>query len=184
MTRYVPQDARPWQRTVREVLQWANRQADEPAMWSALEEAGLVQTTNPPPASAHSNPLDGTLELNVNIAVEELEASAGPVAIVVSGAVVSTVTLRVPDGLDTFPATSVARAVYVCTPSATPVKVIAQAPVASAPVVPDEVPPSDTRTLLPGSAVPPRVTVAPVVVSAGGSVITGAAGAVRSTVQS
>lgn len=38
---YVSQGVRPWQRTVRECLQWADAGASEEAMWQALADVGL-----------------------------------------------------------------------------------------------------------------------------------------------
>jgi ATP-binding cassette subfamily C protein len=39
---YVAQGVRPWQRTVRECLAWADHSADEARMWMALEAVGLA----------------------------------------------------------------------------------------------------------------------------------------------
>jgi ABC-type multidrug transport system fused ATPase/permease subunit len=58
-TRYVPQDAKPWQRRVREVLQWANQEAGEDAMWKALEEAGLADRIRSSPEGLNVSIGDG-----------------------------------------------------------------------------------------------------------------------------
>ena len=100
----------------------------------------------------------------------------------VSGGLVSTVIVRVSDGLEVLPAISVALAVYGCTPSATPVRETVQVPAASVAAEPTEFPSSKISTPDPGSAVPASVIAAPEVVSTGGFVIAGGAGTVRSIV--
>ncbi len=76
-------------------------------------------------------------------------------AVGASGLVVSTVIDRLPDNIETLPARSTASAVIVCAPSLSTGLVIDQSPVvASAVVTPICVLPSNTRTVLPASAVP------------------------------
>jgi hypothetical protein len=82
-----------------------------------------------------------------------------------------------------FPAASIAFAVYVCEPSATPRKALLQLPSEAALVVPLEVAPSKISTRLPASADPPSVKLpVALVLPSGGLSITGAAGASRSIV--
>ncbi len=84
-------------------------------------------------------------------------ASASGLRSVTVGATVSTVIVRAADAGDVLGAASVALAVYTWTPSATSVRSIDQVPPAVAVVVPLEVAPSNSSTVLAASALPARV---------------------------
>jgi hypothetical protein len=67
----------------------------------------------------HSNVDSGSLEENSNVGVLVIvDPAAGPASIVVCGAVVSTVNVRVAGDASVFPTPSVAVTVSVCSPSA------------------------------------------------------------------
>jgi hypothetical protein len=143
-----------------------------------------VQAVNAPASSLHWNVEPLAVEVNENVAELDETLPEGPEVIVVSGARVLTVTVTAFEAWEVFPAASVAFAVYVCDPSATPDSVLLHAPLASAVVVPTELAPSETVTVLFASAVPAIVTL-PVlfVLPFAGLVIAGAAGGTVSTVQ-
>jgi hypothetical protein len=143
----------------------------------------LVQAVKGPPSRLHSKVDEGSSAVKVNDA-EVLEvAPSGPVVIVVFGADVSTVTVTAFDAEELLPAASIATAVYVCAPSATPVGALLHAPPPLAVVVPRDAAPSKTSTVAAASAVPERVTF-PVLFAlpSAGLVIAGAPGGVTSTV--
>jgi len=101
-----------------------------------------------------------------------------------AGAEVSTVTLIVVEIDEMLPAASVALAVIECVPSLKALLgVKLQSPEPSAAIVPSELPPSKTSTVLSASAVPLKVGVASLVIAlSAGLVISGALGAVVSIV--
>ena len=68
----------------------------------------------------HSNDDPAWVALNPNDAEAELTVPLGPLVIEVSGAVVSTVHVRVAGVASTLPAASLARTENVCDPSARP----------------------------------------------------------------
>ena len=72
----------------------------------------------PGPSRRHSNVEPDSVEENVNDGALFADVPAGPVLIVVSGAVVSTVNVRVAGVGSTLPAASIARTENVCVPSA------------------------------------------------------------------
>src|SRR5256714_5495405 len=80
-----------------------------------LTEWGLVHGAQAPPSIRHSKLEPVSDEVNVNAGVVALDGSAGLAAIVVSGAVRSTSTLRI--ALDGWPALSVATAASAWLPS-------------------------------------------------------------------
>ncbi len=80
-------------------------------------------------------------------------ASASGLRSVTVGSMVSTVIVRAADAGEVLGAASVALAVYTWTPSATPVRAMLQVPPVAV-VVPLEVAPSNSSTVLPASAVP------------------------------
>jgi len=109
---------------------------------------------------------------------------AGEVIAGAAGAAVSITTATAPDAADTLPAASVAFAVRTWAPSVRADVGQLNAPPADAVVVQTRVAPSYTRTVEPDSAVPVTVGVAVVrEPPAVGAEITGAAGAVVSTVK-
>jgi hypothetical protein len=108
----------------------------------------------------------------------------GPESIDVSGAAVSTTTVRVFETGEVLPALSVEVAVYACEPSATPVSGLDQVPPPVAVTAPLELAPSKISTTEPASAVPERVKLPELLsVPSAGLVIWGAGGAVTSTAQ-
>src|ERR671923_278204 len=74
-----------------------------------------------PESSWHSNVALGSSEEKVNVASVEVVVPEGPESIVVSGAAVSTVQVRVSGVWSVLPAASVARTENVCSPSLSPV---------------------------------------------------------------
>jgi hypothetical protein len=105
-----------------------------------------------------------------------------PSEIVVSGARVSTRTVRVAEAADALPAASVARAEYTCIPSATALSVMFHPAPVPAIVVPRKVVPSVSTTVEFGSAVPLNMTAAELVQApSAGAEIAGAVGAWVST---
>ena len=102
-----------------------------------------------------------------------------------AGGIVSTVTSIADDAGPGLPAVSVALAVKLYVPSdSADDNVSDQAPVLSAVVVPRSVEPSNTWTVASFSAVPVIVVISVLRVPASGSVMTGAAGGIVSTVTS
>ena len=82
---------------------------------------GLEHAAQFPPSSLHSNEEPGSGEENSKDAAVDATVPEGPVAAsVVSGAVVSTVHVRVAGLWSTFPARSVERTEKVCEPSESP----------------------------------------------------------------
>ena len=77
-----------------------------------------MQVANAAASRRHSNVTPVSVPENVKAAVAVLIAPVGPVLIVVSGAAVSTVNVRVAGVASTFPAASRARTSNVCAPSA------------------------------------------------------------------
>ncbi len=69
----------------------------------------------------HSNVAPGSVLVNAKDADVELVGPVGPLVIVVSGAAVSTVNVRVAGDGSTLPAVSIARTANVCSPWARPV---------------------------------------------------------------
>ena len=88
----------------------------------ALREAGVAagQAAKAAPSSAHWNVAPASFDVNVKSRWCSRSA-VGPVAIVVSGATVSTVQVREAGEASTLPAVSVARTWNVCEPCARPV---------------------------------------------------------------
>jgi hypothetical protein len=145
---------------------------------------GDVHAVNAAPSRLHSNVAAGSSAEKLNVAVVNAVEPSGPEPIVVFGATVSTTTVRAFEAADVLPAASVAFAVYVCEPSATPLNVLLQLPTRFAADPPFDVAPSNTSTKLPTSASPPSVTVLlPIELPSGGLTMTGGAGAVTSIVQ-
>jgi hypothetical protein len=144
----------------------------------------LVHPVKASPSRLHSNVAAGSSAVNVNDADVLAVAPSGPVVIVVFGALVSTLTVTEFDAGEVLAAASIATAVYVWAPSATPVRALLQVPPPPVVVVPRDVAPSKTSTVALGSAVPESVML-PVlfVLPSAGLVIAGAAGGVTSTVQ-
>src|SRR6266516_7956837 len=103
---------------------------------------GEVQAVNEAASSLHWNVEPASVELKANVADVEETVPDGPEVIVVSGGTVSTVTVTAFEAWEVFPAASVAFAVYVCDPSATPDSALLHAPPVSAVVVPAEFAPS------------------------------------------
>ena len=75
----------------------------------------------PGPSRRHSNVEPAFEASNVNDGEALLVAPVGPPVIVVSGAAVSTVNVRVAGEASTLPAASIARTANVCSPAARPV---------------------------------------------------------------
>src|SRR4051794_7966268 len=106
-------------------------------------------------SSRHWKPGSPSLDVNENDTSRVVPSPGGLAVIVVSGATLSTVTLRLAAS-PVFVAASVAVALYVCTPSGTFVSWSDHAPVpAAAATVPLVVVPSTTVTVEPRSAGPP-----------------------------
>src|SRR5207247_9446801 len=89
---------------------------------------GEVQAVNEAASSLHWNVEPASVELKANVADVEETVPDGPEVIVVSGGTVATVTVTAFEAWEVFPAASVAFAVYVCDPSATPDSVLLAAP--------------------------------------------------------
>ena len=77
---------------------------------------GLEQEAKPPASSWHSKVEDSLAE-KLKVAEEELEGSAGPESMVVTGSLVSIVTAKVGEAVEALPAASVAVAVMERPPS-------------------------------------------------------------------
>ena len=90
---------------------------------SPVYVTGSVHATNGPPSRLHSYVTGLSFEEKSNVAVVEFVAAGGPLTIVVSGGVPSTVHVRDAGVGSTLPAASTARTSKVCEPSARPVKV-------------------------------------------------------------
>ncbi|MFP2964290.1 hypothetical protein ACLEPN_42955 [Myxococcus sp. 1LA] len=73
------------------------------------------------PFSEHWYVTGLSFELKSNVAVVAFVTAAGPLTMVVSGAVASTVHVRVAGVGSTLPAASTARTARVCSPSSSPV---------------------------------------------------------------
>ena len=82
---------------------------------------GVVQTVNVPPSTRHSNVEGVSPDVNAHVGVVSLVAPLGPPVIVVSGATVSTVHVRVAGVASTLPTASRARTWNVCEPCDSPV---------------------------------------------------------------
>ena len=82
---------------------------------------GELQAANAPPSSWHSNVEPPSLELKVKSGLPELLGSFGWAVIVVFGAVVSTVQVKLAGVASVLPAASVARTSKVWEPSLRPV---------------------------------------------------------------
>ena len=78
-----------------------------------------MHVANGAPSRLHSK-LAGSVAEKVKLAVVSAVGSAGPDMIVVSGAVRSTVQLKLAGDPSVFPAASVARTSNACAPSASP----------------------------------------------------------------
>ena len=81
-------------------------------------QLAYVPVAAPGPSSLHSNVEPASVEVNVNDGDAPLVVPVGPPVIVVSGAAVSTVNVRVAGVASTLPAASVARTRNVYAPSA------------------------------------------------------------------
>jgi hypothetical protein len=79
---------------------------------------GLVQVPQLPPSTRHSKVEPGSEALKVKVGVVPLVGLAGPLSIVVFGAVRSIVHVKLAGDASVFPAASVARVSKVCVPSA------------------------------------------------------------------
>ena len=87
------------------------------APWaSPVSARGEVQVCQAPSSSLHSKVEPASVELNEMLALVEATVPVGPEPIVVSGATVSTVQVRVASVGSTLPAASVARTRKVCDP--------------------------------------------------------------------
>ena len=136
----------------------------------------------PGPSSLHSNVEPDSVELNWNVALALVVVPDGPAVTDVSGAAVSTRTVRalelpdeLPDGVD-------ARATYTWSPLATPESWRSRPRSRTRCAVARDTVPSSTVTVAPGSAAPASVKLAlRLQPSAAGVVIVGAPGAVVST---
>ena len=95
---------------------------------SAASVSGLVQGRRPPAPIRHWNVEPPSLELNVNVGVVSLPSSGGLLLIVVSGAVTSTVQLRLAATGSALSAASTARTWNECGPSESPPAVCEVAP--------------------------------------------------------
>jgi hypothetical protein len=82
---------------------------------------GLVQAANAPASSLHWNVLLASVEVNEKLALVAFVGLTGPSVIVVSGAVASTVHVKLAGVASVLPAGSVARTSNVWEPSVRPV---------------------------------------------------------------
>jgi hypothetical protein len=80
----------------------------------------LVQAEKPPPSSWHWNVEPASLETKLKLALVEALGSLGEAVMVVFGAAVSTVHVKVAALASTLPAGSIARTLNVCEPSVRP----------------------------------------------------------------
>ena len=94
--------------------------AREAVVWAELQEA------HAPASTRHSKVEPTWLAENANVGVESFVGPDGPLSIVVSGATVSTVIVRMSGVGSMFPATSVARTSKVCEPSASEAVVVGE----------------------------------------------------------
>jgi hypothetical protein len=134
-----------------------------------------VHATNAPPSTAHSNVAVASVEVNPKLAVALFDGSAGRCVIVTSGAVASTVQVRVTGDGSTCPVWSLARTVNVCMPSVS-VNDTGDVHAANAPL-------SSLHSKVTGLSGEPNsnVTLAPVVELAAGPALIVVSGAVEST---
>jgi hypothetical protein len=108
------------------------RKVWEPAA-RPLYVVGLVQPANAEASREHWNVEPVSDELNVNEAVVVVTVPVGPELIVVCGAVVSIVHVRVAGEASRFPTPSVARTRNVCDPAASPLNDLGLAHAVNAP---------------------------------------------------
>ena len=80
-----------------------------------------MQAVQPPPSSRHSKVEPPSVELKEKLGVVPLDGSLGWAVIVVFGAAVSIVQVKLAGVASVLPAASVARTWKVCEPSARPV---------------------------------------------------------------